>query len=90
MAFIDIFTLIVLSIMIISIVGIIVLLGILPGNIARKRNHPQAEAINIASWVLLVMGFAFWPFVLIWAFIKTEKQNESNVLMTSENKGANQ
>lgn len=75
MAFIDIFTLIVITIMIVAIIGIFVLLGLAPGSIARKRNHPQAEAINIASWVFLIMGFAIWPFVLVWAFINTQSSS---------------
>jgi hypothetical protein len=28
-----------------------VTLGILPGRVARKRDHPQAAAIDIASWL---------------------------------------
>ena len=49
---------------------IIVALGSLPGKIARQRNHPQADAINAASWISFVGFGIFWPLALIWAFIK--------------------
>ncbi len=34
-------------------------LGSLPGKIARARNHPQADAINICGWLGLPSGI-FW------------------------------
>src|SRR5262245_61159820 len=40
-------------------VQVVVTLGTLPGRIARKRDHPQATAIDIASWLglaTLVLG----------------------------------
>src|SRR5215831_5090159 len=40
-------------------VQVIVTLGTLPGRIAQKRDHPQAAAITIASWLglaTLVLG----------------------------------
>jgi hypothetical protein len=45
-------------------------LGALPGEIAHKRSHPQADAINVAGWLgLLTLGL-LWPFALIWAFTR--------------------
>jgi hypothetical protein len=32
-------------------VQVVVTLGSLPGEVAKKRDHPQTAAINIASWV---------------------------------------
>ena len=40
----------------------------LPGKIARKRSHPQAEAIHICSLLGLVI-FPFWMAALLWAYI---------------------
>jgi hypothetical protein len=51
-------------------VGVIVLLGLWPANVARARNHPQAEAIAIGSWLTLFLGFVLWPLVVIWAYMK--------------------
>ncbi len=53
-----------------AVVIVVVTLGQLPGQIARKRNHPQAAAINVASWLGIAMGGILWPFALIWAFLK--------------------
>ena len=44
MSFIDIFSWIVLVILVTIIVAIFVALGMLPGHIAKRRGHPWAEA----------------------------------------------
>ena len=51
-------------------VGVIVVvnLGKLPGQLARKWNHPQASAINAMSWVGIATGGLLWPVAFIWAF----------------------
>lgn len=49
---------------------VVVTLGQLPGQIATKRNHPQAAAINIASWLGVATLGILWPFAMIWAFTK--------------------
>jgi hypothetical protein len=46
----------------------VVFLGSLPGKIARGRQHPYPDAVNVASWVGLATG-VFWPIALIWAFL---------------------
>ena len=70
MSGIDMFTWFVLLVMIASAVVVFVVLGVLPGKVAQKRQHPQAEAINVASWLALIFGFAAWPFVLVWAYLR--------------------
>lgn len=49
------------------ITGVIVVLGSLPGKIARRRGHPWPDAVNVASWIGLATG-VFWPVAFIWAF----------------------
>ena len=71
---IDIFAWVVLLIMIGAAVVVFVVLGKLPGDVANKRGHPQAEAINVASWLALIFGFAAWPFVLVWAYLRPVAQ----------------
>src|SRR5688500_12174458 len=56
MAFIDIFSWIVLLVVVALIVAIFVVLGVMPGRIARKRGHPWAEAVAVGSWATLVFG----------------------------------
>ena len=42
----------------------------LPGQKARERGHPQAEAISVLSWVGLLFGGVPWLIALVWAFIR--------------------
>jgi hypothetical protein len=69
MSLIDLFAWIVLVILLASVVAIFVALGMLPGHIARKRQHPWAEAVSVGGWATLICGFVFWPLVLIWAYV---------------------
>ena len=73
MTFLDIFTFVVLIVIIGAAIILAIVLGALPGKIAKKRKHPQAEAINVCGWLgLLTMGI-LWPFALIWAYTKPLK-----------------
>ncbi|MCV9963418.1 DUF3302 domain-containing protein [Pararhizobium sp. BT-229] len=65
----DVFAWIVLIVLVLSTVAVVVFLATLPGMIAKRRNHPWAEAITVAGWVTLFLGFALWPLVLIWAYV---------------------
>ena len=60
------------------LVAIFVLIGMLPGMVARKRNHPWAEAVSIGGWVTLIFGFVFWPLVMIWAYVDVPARREAN------------
>ena len=87
MSGIDIFAWVVLLVMIASFVVVFVVLGMLPGKIARQRQHPQAQAIQVASWLALIFGFAAWPFVMVWAYLRTVAQplNQPQVKDTRQN-----
>ncbi|MEE8525527.1 MAG: DUF3302 domain-containing protein [Thermoanaerobaculia bacterium] len=39
-----------------------------PGHKARARGHPQADAINVLSWVGLLLGVVPWVVALVWAY----------------------
>lgn len=69
MSFIDIFAWFILVFLAILAVGIIAALGMAPGYIAKKRNHPWSEGVEIAGWVTLICGFVLWPLALVWAFV---------------------
>ena len=69
MTTIDIFAWIVLAIFVASSVFVVVFMAMLPGMIARRRNHPWKEAVAVGGWVTLFVGFALWPLVLIWAYV---------------------
>ncbi|GIU20509.1 GTPase [Shewanella colwelliana] len=51
--------------------GIIVIHDI-PYEIAKKRNHPQQDALHVAGWVSLFTLHAIWPFLWIWATLYRE------------------
>ena len=76
MSFVDIFAWIVLVVVLATLVAIFVLLGMLPGMVARQRNHPWAEAVSIGGWVTLIFGFVFWPLVMIWAYVDVPAKRE--------------
>ena len=65
----DVFAWIVLIVLVSSTAAVVIFLAMLPGMIARKRNHPWAQAVTVAGWVTLFLGFVLWPVVLIWAYI---------------------
>ena len=62
------------SLFIIFMSVIIIVVGIwkihtLPGLIAKKRNHPQAEAIEITAYLGLIV-FPLWMAALIWVYMR--------------------
>ena len=53
---------------------IVIVVGIvkiheLPGEIAARRKHPQAEAIRVCSLMGLIV-FPFWMIALLWAYMR--------------------
>jgi hypothetical protein len=41
-----------------------------PGQKARERGHPQADAINVLSWIGLLFGAVPWVVALVWAHMQ--------------------
>ena len=68
MSGLDIFAIFVLVILLLAAVAIWVVLAMLPGRIARSRNHPQADAINVGGWLGALFGGVLWPVFLVWAY----------------------
>lgn len=56
-----------------SLIYVLIFLHDIPHMIAKKRNHPQAEAIHVACWLSLFTLHALWPLVFIWAVSKPAK-----------------
>ena len=70
----DIFALVVMGVLIAFVILLVVKLGPIPGNIAKKRGHPQADAINVLGWIgVITLGLA-WPLALIWAYTRSGEQ----------------
>lgn len=68
MSGLDIFALIVLITLIACSLALWALLGMYPGKIARQRNHPQAEAINVCGWWGAITMGVLSPIAFIWAY----------------------
>ena len=71
----NILTFVVMIVLVVLTGVILAYLGMLPGKIAKGRNHPQAEAINVASWLGIITLGVLWPFALIWAYIRPREQS---------------
>ena len=59
-----------LAMLLISLTGIFyvfIFIHDLPHRMAKKRNHPQADAIHYACWLSLFTLHAMWPLVFTWA-----------------------
>ena len=75
----DIFALIVMGILIAVVIIAVVKLGPLPGNIAKKRGHPQADAINVLGWIGVITLGISWLIALVWAFTRTAEQQDQYI-----------
>jgi hypothetical protein len=75
----DIFAWVVLIVMLASTAAMICVAGWLPGHIAKSRNHPWAQAVTVAGWIFLFLGFALWPVVLIWAYVDVPARKQEAV-----------
>ena len=64
----DYFALIVLILLIGLVIAGWLLLAMWPGQIARKRNHPQAEAINVMGWWGAITMGVLSPIAWVWAY----------------------
>jgi amino acid transporter len=66
----NIFALIVMFVVAAVLIWLVVLLGSLPGKIARQREHPQADAITALGWIgIITLGVA-WLIAIVWAYSK--------------------
>ena len=69
MGVLDIFAWIVLVVLVVCTVAVIIFMAMLPGMIARSRNHPWAQAVTVAGWVTLFFGFLLWPVAVVCAYV---------------------
>lgn len=83
----DLFALVVLAVLCATGIWLIVLIGNIPGNIARAASHPQAEAISYLAWIGLVTMGVGWFVALVWAKFKpgvTSEELEQRVKLLEE------
>jgi len=58
---------IILVVLILLVIWIYMTLAAIPGNKARERGHPQADAISVLGWIGLLLGLIPWVVALVWA-----------------------
>ena len=66
----DVFTFLVMFMIVAATIFLLLKLGGLPGKIARDRNHPQADAIRVCGWLGLATLGLLWPIAFVWSFTK--------------------
>ena len=64
----DVFALVVLVVLALAAAGLWVLLGMMPGKLARQRNHPQSDAISICGWWGVITLGLLLPVAWVWAY----------------------
>ena len=64
----EIVSLLFLFVFVLATVAVIVGIAALPGWVARRRNHPQAAAVNIGGWFGLPTG-VLWVLAMVWAYV---------------------
>jgi uncharacterized membrane protein len=69
--------------LVIGATAVIVVIGSLPGEIARKRNHPWRTAVTVAGWIGL-LTVVFWPLALVWAFLPLPAPRHDGAIDTTE------
>lgn len=80
----DIFSLIVLLVLIVCGLAAWALLGMFPGRIAHQRNHPQAEAINVCGWWGAITMGLLTPIAFIWAYTNPDSNLTGQTSAESE------
>ena len=64
----DYFAFVVLIVLIAVVIAAWIMLAMMPGQIARKRGHPQAEAINVMGWWGAITMGILAPIAWVWAY----------------------
>jgi ABC-type Fe3+ transport system permease subunit len=64
----DWFALFVLLVLAAAAVAGWVVLGMMPGRIARERKHPQSDAIAVCGWWGVITMGLLLPLAFIWAY----------------------
>ena len=67
------FALIILVVLLLAALFIVFVLARLPGQIARDRGHPQAEAVAVAGWCSVLLPIPLWPLAMVWAYYQPER-----------------
>ena len=75
--------------LVLLIILLYIVLAKIPGETARERTHPQADAINVLGWIGLLLGIAPWLVALVWAYTRAESTQNRTVLVATEAERSN-
>jgi ABC-type dipeptide/oligopeptide/nickel transport system permease component len=67
----DVVSLAILAILIVGALFLILIVAAIPGVIAKKRDSPWAEAINVGGWIGVLLP-PIWMLALIAAFVRPQ------------------
>ena len=81
MDFLDIFALIVMAILLAVVIWLVVLLGSMPGDIAKKRGHPQTEAIQALGWIGIITLGISWFIAIVWAYTNPRDNSPTDLAL---------
>ncbi len=70
--FLEYVSLIMLVVAVTAVFYVFIFIHDIPYEMAKKRNHPQAEAIHYGCWLSLFTLHAIWPLVFMWAVFNRE------------------
>ena len=84
MEFLDVFAIIILAVLALTLVGVWVLLGMMPGRIARRRNHPQADAVGVCGWWGVITMGLLLPLAFIWAYYKPVVDRDTEAIEAAD------
>ena len=62
----------ILVLLVLLVIWIYMTLAAMPGQKARERSHPEAEAINVLGWLGLLLGVIPWLIALVWAYTTSD------------------
>jgi hypothetical protein len=63
------FALVLLIVVVLTLAYGMIIIHDIPYHVAKKRDHPHADAIHVAGWVSLFTLHVIWPFLWIWATV---------------------
>lgn len=77
MTALDVFAIVVLFILGFAVIAAWIVLGMMPGKIAARRSHPNADAIRVCGWWGVITLGLLLPLAYIWAYTAPGHEPES-------------
>jgi hypothetical protein len=85
--FLDYFALFLLFFVAVVIFYGVIIIHDIPYEIAKRRNHPQQDALHVAGWISLMTLHILWPFLWIWATLYREDRGWGFSTPNQKNEG---